>query len=183
MIRMREGKDGGGKGPLVSEDQSLTLATSNDQIAFTLHGSPASEVASPMDLAQSMRARTPGTVENSSTTVGAQSMAVMENQRAEMRLSDQTDALSTGGGKPGQGYPAALVGMAVRRLTPVECERLQAFPDNYTAIPWGKKPASECPDGPRYKGLGNSWATVVPGWIGRRIGIVMEILDQLKRAA
>jgi DNA (cytosine-5)-methyltransferase 1 len=59
--------------------------------------------------------------------------------------------------------------MAVRRLTPVECERLQGFPDNYTNIPWRKKPASECPDGPRYKALGNSWAIPCVAWIGKRI--------------
>ena len=57
--------------------------------------------------------------------------------------------------------------MAVRRLTPVECERLQGFPDNYTTIPWRKKP--ESPDGPRYKALGNSWAVPVVAWIGKRI--------------
>lgn len=60
--------------------------------------------------------------------------------------------------------------MAVRRLTPVECERLQGFPDGYTAIPWGKKPAEECPDGPRYKALGNSMAVPVIRWLGIRIG-------------
>lgn len=59
--------------------------------------------------------------------------------------------------------------MQVRRLTPTECERLQGFPDGYTAIPWRKKPASECPDGPRYKALGNSWAVPVARWIGHRI--------------
>jgi DNA (cytosine-5)-methyltransferase 1 len=64
---------------------------------------------------------------------------------------------------------AAMPSMQVRRLTPVECERLQGFPDNYTAIPWRKKPASECPDGPRYKALGNSWAVPVVRWIGARI--------------
>jgi DNA (cytosine-5)-methyltransferase 1 len=57
--------------------------------------------------------------------------------------------------------------MAVRRLTPTECERLQGFPDNYTNIPWRKKP--ESPDGPRYKALGNSWAVPVVAWIGKRI--------------
>ena len=62
-----------------------------------------------------------------------------------------------------------LQAMQVRRLTPVECERLQGFPDGYTAIPWRGKPASECPDGPRYKALGNSWAVPVVRWIGRRI--------------
>lgn len=59
--------------------------------------------------------------------------------------------------------------MAVRRLTPTECERLQGFPDGYTQIPWRKKPADECPDGPRYKALGNSWAVPVVAWIGERI--------------
>jgi DNA (cytosine-5)-methyltransferase 1 len=56
---------------------------------------------------------------------------------------------------------------AVRRLTPIECERLQGFPDNYTNIPWRKKP--EAPDGPRYKALGNSWAVPVVRWIGERV--------------
>jgi DNA (cytosine-5)-methyltransferase 1 len=65
--------------------------------------------------------------------------------------------------------------MQVRRLTPVECERLQGFPDNYTAIPWRKKPASECPDGPRYKALGNSWAVPVVRWIGNRIHRAVSI--------
>ena len=59
--------------------------------------------------------------------------------------------------------------MQVRRLTPTEAERLMGFPDGYTAIPWRKKPASECPDGPRYRALGNSWAVPNVAWIGRRI--------------
>jgi len=63
--------------------------------------------------------------------------------------------------------PAVAQPMAVRRLTPVECERLQGFPDGYTNIPWRKKP--ESPDGPRYKALGNSWAVPVVAWIGKRI--------------
>jgi DNA (cytosine-5)-methyltransferase 1 len=67
-------------------------------------------------------------------------------------------------------------GMAVRRLTPTECERLQAFPDGYTAIPWRGKPAEQCPDGPRYRALGNSWATVVPRWIGERIDLLETLL-------
>jgi DNA (cytosine-5)-methyltransferase 1 len=58
---------------------------------------------------------------------------------------------------------------SVRRLTPVECERLQGFPDNFTRIPWRNKPAAECPDGPRYKALGNSMAVPVMRWIGQRI--------------
>ena len=57
--------------------------------------------------------------------------------------------------------------MQVRRLTPVECERLQGFPDGYTNIPWRKK--DEAPDGPRYKALGNSMAVPCMKWIGERI--------------
>ncbi|MEK9895190.1 MAG: DNA cytosine methyltransferase, partial [Burkholderiaceae bacterium] len=61
-------------------------------------------------------------------------------------------------------YPSA-----VRRLTPTECERLQGFPDHYTAITYRGKPAA---DGPRYKALGNSMAVPVVRWIGERIDMI-----------
>ena len=67
---------------------------------------------------------------------------------------------------------------AVRRLTPLEAERLMGFPDGHTLIPWRKKPASECPDGPRYKSLGNSWAVPVARWIGERIEAVETIVAE-----
>ena len=60
-------------------------------------------------------------------------------------------------------------GYVVRRLTPLECERLQGFPDNWTKIAYKNKPAVECPDTPRYKALGNSFAVPVVRWIGERI--------------
>ena len=62
--------------------------------------------------------------------------------------------------------------MQVRRLTPTECERLQGFPDGWTAIPWKNKPADQCPDGPRYKALGNSMAVNCMEWLGERIQAV-----------
>lgn len=68
----------------------------------------------------------------------------------------------------------AGVGSAVRRLTPRECERLQGFPDDYTLIPWRGKPAEQCPDGPRYKAIGNSKAVPVVRWIGKRIQRQLE---------
>jgi DNA (cytosine-5)-methyltransferase 1 len=71
---------------------------------------------------------------------------------------------------------------AVRRLTPRECERLQGFPDDYTLIPYRNKPASECPDGPRYKALGNSMAVPCMAWIGQRIAAV-EALSAMQEAA
>jgi DNA (cytosine-5)-methyltransferase 1 len=72
----------------------------------------------------------------------------------------------------GSNYSAHLAvaqAMTVRRLTARECERLQAFPDDYTLIPWRKKQAEDCPDGPRYKALGNSMAVNCMAWIGERI--------------
>ena len=57
----------------------------------------------------------------------------------------------------------------IRRYIPLEAERLMGFPDGWTQIPWRGKPASECPDGPRYKALGNSMCTNVMMWIGERI--------------
>ena len=90
-------------------------------------------------------------------------VSVAENQRAEVIESDVTNALSGGGGKPGQGYAAVRKGPAVRRLTPVECERLQGFPDGYTDL---------LSDTQRYKALGNSMAVPVMAWIGGRIAQV-----------
>ncbi|WP_211441453.1 DNA cytosine methyltransferase [Collimonas humicola] len=125
--------------------------------------------------------------------------AFAENSRSEIRIEggdgSRTGALSTGGGKPGQGIPMAMIGMAVRRLTPRECERLQGFPDDYTLIPTARgssvKPhemeewivylraeyphitrmeaKQMAPDGPRYKALGNSMAVTCMLWLGRRI--------------
>jgi DNA (cytosine-5)-methyltransferase 1 len=68
--------------------------------------------------------------------------------------------------------PALLHPMAVRRLTPRECERLQGFPDDYTLVEYRKKPAA---DGPRYRALGNSMAVPVMRWIGERIAMVDRI--------
>ena len=128
-----------------------------------------------------------------------------ENQQGELVLSNVMRGLSSGGGKPGQGYPAvlafdwqsggdvrlnsslerspalqagqtpAILGRTVRRLTPVECERLQGFPDQWTAVPYRGKPA---PDGQRYRALGNSMAVPCMAWIGRRIALVEELLRE-----
>lgn len=66
-------------------------------------------------------------------------------------------------------HNGVIAGSAVRRLTPRECERLQGFPDDFTAVPYRNKPAA---DGPRYKALGNSMAVPVVRWIGERIDMV-----------
>jgi len=73
------------------------------------------------------------------------------------------------GGGAGRGIGTIAHQQAVSRLTPRECERLQGFPDDYTAIPWRGKPAESCPDSPRYRALGNSMAVPVMRWIGQQI--------------
>lgn len=70
---------------------------------------------------------------------------------------------------------AVVRGAVVRRLTPRECERLQGMPDDHTRIPWRGKPADDCPDGQRYKAIGNSMAVPVMRWIGERMRQVMEV--------
>ena len=71
--------------------------------------------------------------------------------------------------------------LAVRRLTPVECERLMGFPDNWTRIPWRGKQEEQCPDGPRYKACGNSMAVNCMRWIGMRIEYVERRMNSKAR--
>ena len=210
-------------------------------VGVTIHGTDPTvqKVASYDELAQCLRARTPGNIDNSSTTVVqqpvaygirtantssngwgiqeecthtldcAQGVAVAVALRgreggATAELGDEVQnclrASSGGGDKPHVLAPVAFTteqtpkfnddcaltltkqsptgggqvqsvmqAMKVRRLTPTEAERLMGFPDGYTAIPWRGKPADQCPDGPRYRALGNSWAVPNVRWIGERI--------------
>jgi DNA (cytosine-5)-methyltransferase 1 len=104
-----------------------------------------------------------------------QAVAFQQNTRDEVRLMNGdgqiAGALASESGMKQQNYLASTT-MQVRRLTPTECERLQGFPDGWTAIPWKKKLADDCPDGPRYKALGNSMAVNCMEWIGERINAI-----------
>jgi DNA (cytosine-5)-methyltransferase 1 len=93
-------------------------------------------------------------------------VAFRENTRSEVQYVDPPHALTSGGGKPGQGYCGVQTGMQVRRLTPTECCRLQGFPDDHCDITFRKKPAA---DGPKYRALGNSMAVPCMWWLGLRI--------------
>jgi DNA (cytosine-5)-methyltransferase 1 len=95
----------------------------------------------------------------------AQPIGLDEEQNAMINGFGTLKARTAGGGFEGT---VMQTNMAVRRLTPVECERLQGFPDNYTNI------KDKCPDGPRYKALGNSWAVPVVRWIGERIDRALD---------
>ena len=116
VVRMREGKPGGGKGPLMSEDRSLTLATANDQTLFVFH----------------------------------------PHRSDGVRMQDETvNTLTAFMGTGGLNTPM-VADTQVRRLTPLECERLQGFPDNWTE---GQT------DTNRYKQLGNAVAVPVVEWL------------------
>jgi len=137
-------------------------------VPFTLHGSDGTAtIASSTDVAGSLRTRAPGSIENSSTT------AVLQEQSVASPLPDscgkQVDSSDASSGSPNLLHTP----MAVRRLTPRECERLQGFPDDYTLVEYRGKLAA---DGPRYRSLGNSMAVPVMRWIGERIAAVDAIL-------
>jgi DNA (cytosine-5)-methyltransferase 1 len=175
LMRQREGKDGGGKGPLISEEKSLTLATSNDQVLMQ-------PVASFLP-GQGSKAKGIGYEEEIAPTLtaGCDRYGLLQPNNDQVLMQQVAPAL-TASNDPSRSpqssevtqqvlavMKALMHTMQVRRLTPVECERLQGFPDNFTRIPWKRKPADDCPDGPRYKALGNSMAVPCMRWIGERI--------------
>ena len=98
-----------------------------------------------------------------------------QNQIGEVREGDIANTLNTNSNASGRNTPMLRQASKVRRLTPTECERLQGFPDGYTQIPWRNKAAEDCPDGPRYKAMGNSMAVPVMRWIGERIEMVENL--------
>ena len=110
------------------------------------------------DTASAMKARD----YKDATDLVAQPAAVATDLYNGAIDGDVTHSLRAGNGNAMGGIPSTITAMQVRRLTPVECERLQGFPDNYTNIP-------KAADGPRYKALGNSMAVPVMAWIGKRI--------------
>ncbi len=131
-------------------------------VAFDILGTPATNAAKTTDVHVPLRARQPGQSEASTTTVVCGDQDTIGTIRSNTRnnSSPKTEAAMH-----------VMHGMAVRRLTPKECERLQGFPDGYTDVTYRGKPAA---DGPRYRALGNSMAVPVMAWIGRRIQMVEE---------
>ena len=193
-IRMRGGKEGGGKGALVSDNVRLTLSRANDQTLITksFHQN-ADGIVSESEIAFTL-----GTTSNAS---GRNSpLCFVENTRDEVRLingdgqlagalvsepgmkqqnyvvdaCDQADTLTIGANQTtGRADVTCATDSIARRLTPLECERLQGFPDNWTNIPGAK-------DSPRYSAIGNSMAVPVMHWIGSRIDKVDKLLNSLK---
>ena len=108
-----------------------------------------------------------------------------ENHPNDSRLKESKDVspqltarCGTGGGNLPLIQEKTIKYNSVRQLTPIECERLMGFPDNYTQIPWKGKPAEKCPDSLRYKACGNSMCVNVMEWIGIRIDMVDKLLQK-----
>lgn len=165
---------------------SSTLSGTQHQAEHELSPSLKDGSKSPMAVAFDMRGREGGAMPegphdtaNIRAASGGSSrsyVAFAQNSRDEVRF--QGDGLISGSLAADEGmkqrtYLAASWG--VRRLTPKECERLQGFPDGFTEIPWRGKEPADCPDGPRYKSLGNSMATPCMIFIGERIEAVRRL--------
>jgi hypothetical protein len=108
---------------------------------------------------------------------GEESSAFIESSFGTYRESDVSGTVKRTGGALSGGSETLIINTGasfldfpkVRKLTPVECERLQGLPDNYTRVSWRNKPAEQCPDTPRYMAIGNSMAVPVMRWIGERV--------------
>lgn len=169
----------GNQDPDTNLELAHTLGRNHGQenacIAFSYkdHGADASEVLSP-----TLRA---GNSDNSNANGGqppAIAYAFKPGQGAKARgigFDEEQSPTLTSASSGTNLTPAIMQGVSVRRLMPVECERLQGFPDNHTLISWRGKEAAECPDGPRYRAIGNSMAVPVMRWIGERIADALPV--------
>jgi len=105
-----------------------------------------------------------------------QTAVCYENHANDSRISGPNKVVSTMSGRWGTGGGnqdlVQTPKMCIRKLTPRECERLQGFPDDFTKIKWNGKPEEDCPDGRRYKALGNSMSINVMRWIGLRLQLL-----------
>lgn len=104
----------------------------------------------------------------------------LRNATRDPEKHDATNRQGVGVGEDGDpmntvtatNVPGVGCHATVRRLLPIETERLMGFPDNHTRIPWKGKPEEDCPDAPRYKACGNSMAVNCMMWLGERIQMV-----------
>lgn len=148
--------------PSLSVGHKMAVAVRTAQTSANGHGI-VDDVAHTLDQAQGQ-------------AVAYSAMPMNSGKNYTVRKTDIAQPLMGSGPVGGnQGGDFVANQMAVRRLTPRECERLQGFPDGYTLIPWRGKLIDLCPDGPRYKALGNSMAVPVMRWIGERIEAVEKL--------
>lgn len=121
------------------------------------------------EISPTLRAMQHGT---SHANAGGQVAVAFQTAGGNVSVGDISGTLRCNADRATGSAPMAQQGMAVRRLTPRECERLQGMPDDWTLVPFGGKPMS---DGPRYRMIGNSFAVPVIRWIGEQIAHVQAI--------
>jgi DNA (cytosine-5)-methyltransferase 1 len=165
-FKIRGGCEGGGKGYLGQDDLEFTISTHQDQ-----------HIAQPITIATKQFSQNINYDVSSSLLANDYKEPQAVFQPIPFGVGEQPDVghcLRSGASKADKHESTTYIkqSMAVRRLTPTECERLQGFPDGYTDIQPNGKPTA---DGPRYKALGNSMAVPVMKWIGERINFVDKI--------
>jgi DNA (cytosine-5)-methyltransferase 1 len=147
LLRMRGGKDGGGKGALVSEDKSLTIATGNDQTLFLFQCNRKDDTRIHNEVSPTL-----------GCYVGSIPLAFAQKQsHSQYKLDDKSSTLTQ---RDYKSFADILIEPVVRRLTPKEYERLQGFPDDWTASQ---------PNSSRYKMMGNAVSVPVVEWIIKRM--------------
>jgi len=156
----------GTNGMGVQADQAYTLEARAEvqAVAFALRGREGGAMPEAHEHVSALRAASGGSSRD--FIAFDKTQVTSAANRSNPKEGDPCHPLAAGA------HPPAIAGAAVRRLTPAECEKLQGFPVGYTAIPWRGRPADECPDGPRYKALGNSMAVPVMRYIFERIAAV-----------
>ena len=158
--------------PMVHKDKSGTLQAKNPTAIVYQSNQTDARVKDMGDTCQTVIARW-GTGGNNQPLVQQKNdpKIFQQNQRDEVRYIGEdgniSGALSSDSGAKQTNY--VHENSVIRRLTPVECERLQGFPDNYTQIPWKGKVKEDCPDSHRYKALGNAIAVPVIQFLGKNI--------------
>jgi DNA (cytosine-5)-methyltransferase 1 len=171
----------GSGGPAGDEHYNLVVggSVSNNQLLYENHPND-SRVTGPHDIAPTIAARFGTGGGNVPFVQNVSAVAFQPGNLARRAGSDpSTEVFPTLSKDSGDQNPHVAVPMAVRRLLPSECEALQGFPKNWTQISWRGKPTDQCPDGPRYKSIGNSMATNCMKWIGRRIQLVDDLVSEL----
>jgi DNA (cytosine-5)-methyltransferase 1 len=173
LLTMREGKPGGGKGPLLSTDKSLSLRTGNEQTLFTTVAFPIQDGREMEKNQNGIGVADDGTPAYTLDQTGAQAVAY-GLQGNMIGRQDHNGPQGAGISHPDDPMfsltstdrHAVATTMAVRRLTPLECERLMGWPDDWTATKADGTPQS---DTHRYKQCGNGVASPVAQWIAQQL--------------
>ena len=202
-IRMREGKFGGGKGPLIGSNISHTLGVGNDQTIICREsgqgfwredkasGTVKVNGAEPTTVVCDKSFGIAETIINRKAKNGGNGIGIQEELQYTLDTAAPHGVCSFVKNDAARDYSkdvamtlrsqaehAVSYRSTVRRLMPVEAERLMGFPDGHTQIEWNSKPKDECPDTPRYKACGNAFCVNVARWIGMRIQMVEDFFNE-----